>query len=108
MKRAESKTILELLHYAGKQEATSKDAQQIGNCVGEIWRNILPDDPPAKVEQVEDGETIWVNTYPREFWPVVLNIILEYYTNQEATPQRPFARLKDLIGTADTYSRIDR
>jgi len=102
MERAESKTILELLHYAGKQEATSKDAQVVGDRAADIWRTVLPDDPPAKVEQVEDGETIWVNTYPREFWPVVLNIILEYYTNQEATPQRPFARLKDLIGTAAT------
>ena len=102
MERAESKTILELLHYAGKQEATSKDAQVVGDRAAAIWRNVLPDDPPAKVDQVEGEKVCRVNAYPREYWPVVLNIILEYYTNQEATPQRPFARLKDLIGTAAT------
>lgn len=92
--RRQDKTVLELLHYAGKLDASRKDAQVVGDTAASIWRTVLPDDPPAKVDQVEGDEVYQVNIYPREFWPVVLNVILQYYLEKEQHTCKPFEGLR--------------
>lgn len=82
----QKKTVLELLHFAGIADATYKDGKIVGDRAAKVWRQILPNEPPQKVEQLEAGELHRVNTYPREFWPVVLNLILAYMKEKRAAP----------------------